>query len=377
MKKIVFITGTRADYGKIKSVMKKLNSSEYFHVDIFVTGMHLIEKFGYTVTEVQTDALGTIHCDKAHCSDAPMDILLANMINSFSMFIKESSPDMIVVHGDRFDALAGAIVGACNNILVSHIEGGEVSGTIDESIRHSISKFSHLHFVANHEARKRLIQLGEDTNNIFIIGSPDIDIMLEPNKINLIDVKKHYEIPYEKYAILLYHSVVTEYDAMKQNASCLVQALLESKHNYLVIYPNNDLGHDLILEEYNKLQGNQNFRIIPSIRFEFFLSLLKSAQFIIGNSSTGVKEASIYGTMSIDIGTRQQSRYDVNILKNIFHVEHDYSDILHAIAQYKNYEKVVNMYYGSGGSCNAFFDILMSSGVWSISKQKLFIDIDF
>ena len=377
MKKIVFITGTRADYGKIKSVMKVLNESEHFHVDIFVTGMHLIEKFGSTVIEVQKDALGTIFCDEGHDADAPMDAALANIISSFSAFVKKSLPDMIVVHGDRFDALAGALVGACNNVLVAHIEGGEVSGTIDESIRHSISKFAHLHFVANQEARKRLVQLGEYPHNIFVIGSPDIDIMLNAPLSSIEDVKKYYEVPYDEFAILLYHSVVTEHDKTKEHTQCLVDALIESKRNYLVIYPNNDLGHDDILAAYDNFSNIPNFRIIPSLRFESFLSLLNHAQFIIGNSSTGVREAAIYGVLSIDIGSRQQARYDPNILKNIIHAEHHKEDILAAIAQSERYERIVNMHYGAGDSAHAFFDILMNSEVWEISKQKVFIDIDF
>lgn len=188
MKKIVFITGTRADYGKIKSVIKMLDNSNTFDVYIYVTGMHLLEKYGSTYIEIQKDGFNNIFLSKRIDNSLSMDEILANNILQFTKFVKNIKPDMIFVHGDRVEAMAGAIVGALNNIYVSHIEGGEISGTIDESIRHAISKLANFHFVSNESSKKNLIQMGENANNIFIVGSPDIDIM----------VKNNYDIDYIK-----------------------------------------------------------------------------------------------------------------------------------------------------------------------------------
>lgn len=154
MKKIVFITGTRADYGKIKSVIKMLDNSNTFDVYIYVTGMHLLEKYGSTYIEIQKDGFNNIFLSKRIDNSLSMDEILANNILQFTKFVKNIKPDMIFVHGDRVEAMAGAIVGALNNIYVSHIEGGEISGTIDESIRHAISKLANFHFVSNESSKK-------------------------------------------------------------------------------------------------------------------------------------------------------------------------------------------------------------------------------
>ena len=172
MKKIVFLTGTRADYGKLKSLMKVVQNSNKFQLHIFVTGMHMLEKYGATFKEIEKDGFKNIYKyinQKSNCHNQ-MDIALSNTIIGLSNYCDEVSPDIIVVHGDRLEALAGAIVGAFNNIKVMHIEGGEVSGTIDESIRHSITKMSHFHLVSNEEAKKRIMQLGEREESIFYLG---------------------------------------------------------------------------------------------------------------------------------------------------------------------------------------------------------------
>ncbi|MDD1422367.1 UDP-N-acetylglucosamine 2-epimerase, partial [Dolichospermum sp. ST_sed1] len=152
-KKIIFLSGTRADFGKLKSLIKIAESNDAFEVYIFATGMHMSAKYGSTVDEIYKAGFKNIFAYIN--SDNQMDRILARTIDGLSRYVGEINPDMIVVHGDRVEALAGAIVGSLNNILVAHIEGGEVSGTIDELLRHSITKLSHIHFVSNEEAKKR------------------------------------------------------------------------------------------------------------------------------------------------------------------------------------------------------------------------------
>ena len=142
-KRLIFITGTRADYGKIKSLIKMLEDDSNFEVFIFATGMHMLSDYGFTYKEIEKDGFTYIYPFINQSYDTSMDIALSNTITGLSFYIEQTEPDAIIVHGDRLEALAGAIVGAFNNIRVLHIEGGEVSGTIDESIRHAITKFSH------------------------------------------------------------------------------------------------------------------------------------------------------------------------------------------------------------------------------------------
>ena len=378
MKKILFLTGTRADYGKIKSLMKKVEESNEFELFVFVTGMHMLSKYGGTYREVEKDGFKNIykHINQKSSSSEQMDLILGNTISGLSNYISEVKPDLIVVHGDRLEALAGAIVGAFNNIKVMHIEGGEVSGTIDESIRHSITKLAHFHLVANEEAKKRIMQLGEKEKNIFVFGSPDIDIMYSDKLPKMKEINERYNLDFENYSILMYHPVTTEVEKLTSNVRNLVDAVIESERNYIVIYPNNDNGSDIILKEYSRFENNQNIKVFPSMRFEAFLTLLKNCDFIIGNSSSGIREASVYGKVAIDLGNRQKGRYDENV-ENIIHCVEDKDLILEKIKLSDKIDAKAISYFGEGNSDDIFLDIINNEDIWESDIQKKFNDIDF
>lgn len=372
-RKILFLTGTRADFGKLKSLIKACHENEGFEVSIFATGMHMHQKYGYTVLEIEKSGFKNIFKYINFTSETTMDLTLAKTIDGLSSFIKEEKPDLIVVHGDRVEALAGAIVGALNNILVAHIEGGEVSGTIDELIRHSVSKLSHIHFVSNDQAKNRLIQMGEFPQNIYSIGSPDVDVMFSNNLPSLEEVLTYYQIPFSHYGVIMFHPVTTEYDTMQHAAKQLVDAILESTQNYVVIYPNNDLGSQHILTEYERFKGKSNIRIFPSLRFEYFLVLLKYSSFIIGNSSAGIREAPYYGIPSINIGSRQNFRA---LNHEIINVDYNSIQIQDAIIKASEMGKYPSKnLFGNGKSDTLFVEIIKKNEFWKISKQKVFKDI--
>lgn len=374
MKKVLFLTGTRADYGKMKPLMKRLEMDEAFEVYIFVCGMHLLEKFGSTYKEVVKDRYKNIYVAYGIGYSSSPSVNLSNTVSALSGYVDIIKPDMIIVHGDRMDALAGATVGALHNVFVAHIEGGELSGTIDESIRHAISKFAHIHFVCSDEAKKRLIQMGEEKERIYVIGSPDIDVMLSDSLPSIEDVKKKYEIPFTSYGIFMYHPVTTEYEVIEKKICPVIDAVIASKKNYIVIYPNNDLGSETILSEIKRLRGNEHFEIFPSIRFEYFLTLLKNAEFMIGNSSAGIREAGIYGIPDIDIGTRQKGRYSEVNSKNIQHVDENEQEILNALSRIERYRHE-EFLYGKGNSTEMFVKIVSDDNFWIRDIQKRFIDL--
>ena len=189
---------------------------------------------------------------------------------------------------------------------------------------------SHLHFVANAEAKRRLIQMGELKDSIRIIGSPDLDLMNPNNLPNLNEVKAYYNIPFNDYAIVMFHPVTTELNLLKNQIKNIVDALIQSHRQYVVLYPNNDAGTDLIINEFKRFENNSNFKIFPSIRFEYFLKLLKSSSFIIGNSSAGIREAPFYGVPTINVGSRQNNRSKANSIVN---VESDVNSILNQIRE--------------------------------------------
>jgi UDP-N-acetylglucosamine 2-epimerase (hydrolysing) len=372
-KKILFLTGTRADFGKIKSLISILENSSNFEVHVFVTGMHLQKEYGYTLLEIERCKFKNIHTFENHTHETTMDLTLAKTIEGLSNYSKQVNPDMIIIHGDRVEALAGAIVGSLNNILVSHIEGGEISGTIDELIRHSTSKMSHIHFVSNDLAKNRLMQMGEISKSIFTIGSPDLDIMFSNNLPDLQTVKKYYNIEFEKFAIVMFHPVTTEVAEMQNYTKNFVQSLENDHHNYIVIYPNNDLGSQFIIKEYQKLKNNHRFKIFPSLRFEYFLTLLKNSQFIIGNSSAGIREAPYYGIPIINIGTRQQNRAVHADIINVNYPENEISKALKTIDEHK--VVIAKNDFGEGNSANLFLKSLINEDIWIINHQKQFRDI--
>lgn len=374
-KKVLFITGTRADYGKMKTLMKALDIDEQFNVFIFVCGMHLYEKFGNTYKEILKDGYENVYIPYGLFQTQDGSINLGNTIMCLSGYVDHIQPDMIIVHGDRMDALAGAVVGALHNILVGHVEGGELSGTIDESIRHAVSKFAHIHFVCTDEARERLVQLGEETNRIFVIGSPDIDVMVSADLPQLSKVKSRYNIEFDRYGIMMYHPVTTEYDTVGDKIRNVVSAMIESSKNYVVIYPNNDLGSEVIINEYKRFEQNKHFKLFPSLRFEYFLVLLKNAEFIIGNSSAGIRESGVYGVPAIDIGTRQLGRFTPSKNTNIQHVSEDVTEIVEAINQ-SPYYKTTSFLFGKGDSTKQFLNIVKQPSFWSIGIQKHFVDMD-
>jgi len=373
IRKIVFLTGTRADFGKLTSLMDIIESNDSFECHIFVTGMHTLEKYGNTFEEVQKKGYKNITIFENQTNTNLQDIILANTVIGFSEYVKKISPDMIIVHGDRIEALAGAIVGSFNNILVSHIEGGEISGTVDELIRHAVSKLSHIHFTANDEAKERLIQLGEAKDSIFTIGSPDIEIMTSVELPTIEAVSKYYEIPFRDFGVLIFHPVTTELDTLKDQIDQIVSSLIDSNKNFIVIYPNNDNGTDIIIKKIHELENNKNFRIFPSIRFLYFLTILKHAKFILGNSSAAVREAEIFGTPAINIGSRQKNR---SRNKEIINVEPKKDLILNAIQNIENIRFDEKSFFGYvENTTEKFLNVLQNPLVWKISIQKQFIDI--
>ena len=230
--------------------------------------------------------------------------------------------------------------------------------------------------MSNVEAKIRLEQLGENKDTIYIIGSPDIDIMCADNLPQLDFVKKYYEINFSEYAIMMYHPVTTEYEFIAEKARIVVEAAIDSGRNFIVIYPNNDLGSELILDSYKKIKGNSKFKIFPSLRFEYFLVLLKNSLFVYGNSSAGIRETAIYGIPTIDIGTRQLGRYDSSILKNIQHVNEDKKSLIEAIERSSKYHHKSNI-WGMGNSQELFMNVIENEKFWNMTLQKKFFDLRY
>lgn len=373
MKKIIFTTGTRADYGKIKSILINLQKKKNFEVFLFVTGMHNLKTYGSTYEEIYKDKIKNITRFNNQKKNDGMETMLSKTIDGFKKYVDKIKPDLIIVHGDRVEALACAIVGSLNNIKVGHIEGGEISGTIDEVLRHSISKLCSFHFVTNNLAKKRLIQMGEINSNIFTIGSPDVDLILRKDLPSIEITKKRYQINFINYAVAIFHPVTNELYNLKKEINVFVNSIIKSKKNFILIYPNNDKGTDIILNKYKKIKSNK-IKIFPSIRFEYYLSLLKNSNFIIGNSSSGIMEAPYYGIPTIDLGNRQLNRVKLDSIINLSLNKKKIIQYINFFSR-KKIEYKKTLFFGKGNSSKKFIKILNKKNIWKYENKKQFNEI--
>lgn len=371
-KKILILTGTRADYGKLKSIIIALQKLKSIETHVLVTGMHNLKFYGYTYLEIIKDKIKNVHFIKNQAYGDKPEKIFEKSIKVSRKIINKVKPELIVVHGDRIEPLALSIVANLKNIKLAHFEGGEVSGTIDESIRHSITKLSHVHFVTNKKAKTRIKQLGEDEKNIFIIGSPDVDLILSKKLPSIEKSKKKYDLLYNKYAIAILHPVSTETSRNhKKNAKIFFEGLKETNLNYLVIYPNNDLGSNYIMKELKKIKKYKNFKILPSLRFEYFLTFLKYSQFIIGNSSSGIMEAPYYGVPCINVGDRQYNR---SSSQDQININFEKKKIINKIKKINKKNKIKKI-FGFSNSSKKFIKLIKGKKIWNLSNQKYFKDI--
>jgi UDP-N-acetylglucosamine 2-epimerase (hydrolysing) len=241
-------------------------------------------------------------------------------------------------------------------------------------IRHAVSKLSHIHLVANEEAQKRLVQLGENQQSIHIIGSPDLDIMLSPHLPQLDEARVRYEISFSEYFIAIFHPVTTDLEASSVAAKEFVDALLGSGENFVVIHPNNDTGFETIIDEYQRLEtGGARFRQFKSLRFEHFLVLLRNSLGIVGNSSAGIREAPLYGVPSIDVGDRQRGRHEGD---TIIQVPATAPEIISALQHAKKQDRTgETTVFGDGQSTERFTSLLLSGVLFEAPVDKVFVDL--
>ncbi|MDE0851563.1 UDP-N-acetylglucosamine 2-epimerase, partial [Yoonia sp.] len=324
-----------------------------------------------TKIEVQRLPGVTVHEYLNQREGDPQDIILAKTVIGFSDFVREAKPDLVIIHGDRVEALACALVCATNYIRSAHIEGGEVSGTIDEIYRHCNSKLSSHHFVSSDDAARRVKALGEDASAIHVIGSPELDFHAGPSGVSLEEVKTRYAIPFADLGICVFHPVTSEANTMAQQARDLFGALATSGRNFVVIAPNNDPGSAGVFDAIDALPTDR-FRVLPSMRFAHFSELMKHAACMIGNSSAGVREAPFLGLPSLDIGTRQTDRAKAASVH--FADAGDAGKIETFLREIWGQRQPRDEGFGAGAAASRFTKILQSEEFWSSDMQKRFHD---
>jgi len=373
--RLLFVTGTRADYGKLEPLAQAALHAGY-DVGFFVTGMHMMARYGETKLEVRRFAgqeiFGSANAKVDvfefvnHRPGDTQDVVLAKTIMGFSDFVCEHRPDMVIVHGDRVEAMAAATVCAMQYIRCAHVEGGEVSGTIDESIRHCNTKLCHVHLVSSEAAKARVLALGETPDRVHVIGSPELDVHAKPSGVTPEEVKRYYDINFKEFGIAIFHPVTSEASHMGEQAQALFGALQQSRRQFVVIAPNNDPGADAIARVIDTLPAAQ-FRVIPSMRFAYFSELMRHAQVMIGNSSAGVREAPFFGLPSMDIGSRQHQRAQAPSVQAA--AAEDTQAITEFLATQWGQRHPPDTSFGQGQAAQNFVEVL-GGDAWRVGLQK-------
>lgn len=369
-KRLLFVTGTRADYGKLEPLARAAQDAG-FAISFFVTGMHMMRRYGETRLEVKRFPDADFFEFVNQREGDAQDFILSKTILGFSDFVHEHRPDLVVIHGDRVEALAASIVCAMKYIPSAHIEGGEVSGTIDESIRHCNTKLCATHFVSSDAARARVLALGESPDSVYNIGSPELDTHARPSGVNIEEVKARYAIPFDEYGIAIFHPVTSEADTIGAQAASLFGRLEASGKCFVVIAPNNDPGTEDIFAVLEQLP-KERFRLIPSMRFNYFSELMKHAAVMVGNSSAGVREAPFLGLPSLDVGTRQTNRACATSVTLCSAADLDSIDRF--IRTSWGIRQNRDASFGSGDAALRFVAVLNGPGYWQRPAQKKFAD---
>lgn len=311
---ILFITERRADYSRLKPIMKMVQTSKKLELRLVVTGTHLLKNFGETKKVIERDGFkidAAVPMFKADGGDEGTDMVdaMGRVLQALPAVFKKLKPDIVFCGFDLDAHLAAAITAMHMNIHVAHIQGGEVSGTIDEVLRHACTKFSHLHFAATEQSRRRIIKLGENPKYVYNVGSPSLDTIhsiIYPSRAVIF--KKYGLDPDKKLIILLQHPVTTEVDEVETQINQTTDAVLAINKKYntqtLAIYSNNDAGGKRIVAHLK----DSGFTVLPHIVYEDFLRFLRHASVLVGNSSTGIHEAPSFGLPAVNVGTRQQFR---------------------------------------------------------------------
>ena len=309
VRKIFIVTERRADFSRFKPIIKLIQKSKKLKYILVVTGNHLLKEYGYSIKEIRKEKIKIsqtfpMFLKRKKDNGSEMVNGLGIAVQKLSEILSKHNPDIILSGFDIGANVAVTIVGAHMNIPVAHIQGGEVSGTIDESIRHAMSKFAHYHFAANNDAKKRLIRMGEKKQNIYSVGCPSIDALLDEKDCSKEYIKKKFRIDLEKkFLILIQHPVTSEINSGYQITNTL-KAVKKIDIDKLIIYPNNDAGSKKII----KVINSSGFKIARTLNLREYKTILSKASLLIGNSSSGIHEAATFKIPVINIGTRQSGR---------------------------------------------------------------------
>lgn len=333
MRHICYISGTRADFGLMRSTLQAIDRAVNLKLSVIVTGMHLDALHGETVREIEAAGLeiaARLPVPLEPATGATMARNIGTMLGGFVDAMEAQAPDLVLLLGDRGEMLAGALAAIHLNIPVAHIHGGERSGTVDEPIRHAISKLAHLHFTATQGSRDRLIRMGEDAAHIHVTGAPGLDGLQDLDIPDRADVAAAYGLdPHRPFALLVFHPVLQEATSAAADTRHLLDALAAAGVQILALMPNSDAGSAEVRSALHAAAGQADLILRDHLPRDAFIAFMARADLMIGNSSAGIVEAASFGTPVINVGRRQNLR-ERNA--NVYDVPAEPAPLVQAIA---------------------------------------------
>ncbi len=385
-KNITFVIFSRANYNSIKSVLEEIKKNKkYFNYRVIVGASAVGKKFGNVKNLIHSDGF-KVHDQinnivESNGLDSMVKTTALGMLDLAEIF-KKNKTDIVFTVGDRYETMATAITAAYMNIPLAHTMGGEVTGTIDESIRHAITKMSHLHFVSNNDSFNRVLKLGENKKNVFNVGCPRNDMLKKiiSNKAKLKWALKEVckygvgdlnEIKLnDKFLIVLQHPVTTESTLSNKQIVETLKAVNKTNLKKIILWPNADAGYEEISAEIRKYREHEklnNYRLIKNLPIEIYAHLLNKTSCIVGNSSSAIRDGSFIGTPAVNIGTRQNSRLRG---ANVIDVDYKKQQIYSAIKKHLNNNKFNKSFlYGKGDAAKNIIKILKKLKKINIQKK--------
>ena len=382
-KKICVIVHSRANYGSIKSVLKNIRKSKKLTLQLVVGGSAILDKFGSIVELIKKDNFKInkkinflIEGNSPLIMVKSTGLAIIEIANCFS----ELKPDIVLTIGDRYETISTAIAAAYMNIPLAHTMGGEISGTIDESVRHAVTKFSNIHFTATKNAKKNVIKMGENKSNVFNTGCPRVDEVkeilskkIDNNEINR-EINKNGVGDYidisKPFITIMFHPVTSEFGNAELQIKNILSAINKFKVQKIFFWPNSDAGYEDIsrgIRKWREKKGDKNTRYIKNLEQKFFYHILNKTICLIGNSSSGLREGCYIGVKNLCVGSRQNGR---EIGKNTKMISNDYKSIFNAISKCmidKN-KKKIDYRYGKFDDGKKIVKIIESSNLNSQKK---------
>lgn len=380
MRKVCVVIGSRANYSSIKSAMQAIDKHPKLELQVVAAASALLDRYGSVVGLIEKDGFKpAARVSIIVEGETPTTMAKSTGLGLIELptVFEALKPDIVLTVGDRFETMATALAATYMNIVLAHTMGGEVSGSIDESIRHAITKFAHLHFPACNDARDRIIKLGEPPENVYLVGCPRMDLVKEELEQDLHPEDEEWlkkgvggKIDINgQFLLMSQHPVTTEYGEGRKQIESTLHAIRKVGMPAIVLWPNADAGSEDIargIRIFREFEDDSRMHFFKNLPVHIYIQLMKRTACLVGNSSSGIREGAFIGTPVVNTGTRQQGR---QCGKNVVHVGHSADEIAEAIRhQVKHGPYGHDPIYGDGLAGQKIADILATCQ-WQIQKR--------